>query len=265
MDFTRHRGTHRLEVSDVQQRVFQLLRVEPVNEHLSDRELRVAMAELLNRGVGLDAPQGPGEGYRQILSLYGGTLLKLAGAKVEAIDHEVQSRDEARLESLVRAVLARLAQASEAGEPGSGGAAASSHTGSAVAEAKAVPVASFANVASPFYKRNANGARQASSGTDSPAFAYLRERLTDDVLRFVRTLPEDVAPPEAVDAPHAQDPRRAMALQMADSSDTVIELVDGVQLRVAPGAAPALKSASSRAALIRALASALQREWGEAE
>lgn len=263
MDFTRHRGTHRLDVSDVQARVFDLLRAESVTQRASDRELRVAMAELLNRGVGIEAPQGPGEGYRQILSLYGGTLLKLAGAGVDAIESEVKSRDEARLELLVRAVLSRLAQASEAGEPGvrDDG----SHAGSAVAESQAVPVASFAKLASPFYKRNSSGSRQAVSGVESPAFAYVRERLTPDVLRYVRTLPDDLEPPVAQDATRAQESRPAMALQVGEGDRTVLELADGVTLHVTSAAAGTLRSASSRAALIRALASALQGAWGEAE
>ena len=89
MDVIRLRGTHRLDPAELQTHVFRLLRDEPALVAQDERALRVAMAVLLNQGVGLRATSGAGEGYRQILSLYACALLKLAGAGLEAVESEV--------------------------------------------------------------------------------------------------------------------------------------------------------------------------------
>ena len=238
MDVIRLRGTHRLDPAELQTHVFRLLRDEPALASYDERALRVAMAVLLNQGVGLRATPGAGEGYRQILSLYAGALLKLAGAGLEAIESEVERRDEARLEVLIRSVLSRLAQAAEA-------------------ESQAVPVASFANIASPFYRRR-GGADEAPT-PESPALAFLRERLTSERLSMVRGPAATTPPARRLNVGRLDnDSRSAVAVRPAPSQGAVrLELADGVTLTLTDEAVIRHRPAAARAALIRSLAAAL--------
>jgi hypothetical protein len=257
MDVIRLRGTHRLDPAELQTHVFRLLRDEPALASYDERALRVAMAVLLNQGVGLRATPGAGEGYRQILSLYAGALLKLAGAGLEAIESEVERRDEARLEVLIRSVLSRLAQAAEAGSPDAQSDAIQSRAGSAEAESQAVPVASFANIASPFYRRR-GGADEAPT-PESPALAFLRERLTSERLSMVRGPAATTPPARRLNVGRLDnDSRSAVAVRPAPSQGAVrLELADGVTLTLTDEAVIRHRPAAARAALIRSLAAAL--------
>lgn len=256
MDVIRLRGTHRLDPAELQTHVFRLLRDEPALVAQDERALRVAMAVLLNQGVGLRATPGAGEGYRQILSLYAGALLKLAGAGLEAIESEVERRDEARLEVLIRSVLSRLAQAAEAGSPDAQSVAIQSRAGSADAESQAVPVASFANIASPFYRRR--GGTEAAATPESPALAYLHERLTSERLALVRS-PTTTTPSRSVGLGRLESASRpAVSVRPAPSTASVrLELAEGVVVTMTDDAVVRHRPAAARAALIRSLAAAL--------
>lgn len=269
MDVTRFRGAHRFEPGELQTHVLHLLQHEAALRGVSDRELRVSTAQLLNLGIGMRPTTGPGEGYRQVLALFGATLLKYAGAKEPAIEAEVGSRDQSRLEGLVRAVRTRLAQLAEQGEPG--GAAPSAdvfeHTPT---EAAPAPVVSVAGMASPFLESTGPSA---TPTTDNPALAFVKARITPEVLTFVNTAPPmdgqlQVSPdPRLATGDHVVPPavRRAQAVDVSDNQSVEITPAPGVVVRMTPSAVLRYRDPAQRAALIRTLALELEQIILEAQ
>lgn len=267
MDVTSFRGTHRLEPAELQKGVLQLLQHEDSLRGVAEQDLRVSTATLLNMGIGLRPTPGPGEGYRQVLALYAATLLKYAGATESAIDAEVGSRDQARLEGLVQAVRTRLAQLAELGEPGS------AVTNADVfermpTEAEPSKTVSVAGMASPFF---APETASVQAVEDNPALAFVKALLTPEVMSLVNQAPPmdgqmQVRPGHRITAEEHAVPsatRRAQAVSMAEPVE--LEVAPGVLVKLSAEALVRYQDPAHRAALIRALALEFDRVIQEAQ
>ena len=116
--FSRFRGTHRLASSEAARIVLQILRETPETRQHDRQKLADYVREVEDSGVGDPTELDPaGGGYRQVLAVLTGVLLKLAGANTEAIRQAVAGRTGKDLERLISAILARMGQMEEQGEP----------------------------------------------------------------------------------------------------------------------------------------------------
>ena len=208
-DYTRYQGTHRLAADELTRITLALLREMPATRPHADDVLREALADLIAQGVGMSAEQGPGDGYRQILAVVSGVLLRLAGANVEAVKAEVVSRDATRLEGLVKGIVARLQQMAELGDPReSDDATVPPRPESGPGSPREAPVTSVPGMASPLVPPGATTEDAPNPGNTSdeasPPMRYLQGLMDDDVIRSIRNFdPDAIVHPlaESVAAP----------------------------------------------------------------
>lgn len=236
--------------------VIEVLRGDPAVSARPERDYLDAIDGLLASGVGT-APML--NAYGQGLTLLAGTLLRLAGANVDAIRVEVTQRDEAGLEALIHAITARL-RAAAGGTP----VAVQPPPVSAVRTPNpdlrppvAVEVASSPDLARHGQRVAAReaatvagndsllGAAAGAARSDNLPLTYLRGLMTDDLARAIRGLDAQASAARSEGA--------------AVEGVLVVTIAPGVTLSLRTDVASTLDSGGARQDLARLVEQALER------
>lgn len=256
--YSRFRGTHRLASAEAARIVMQILRETPETRRHDRDALAALVQEVEASGVGAPSKEDPnGGGYRQVLAVLTGVLLRLAGANDDAVRGAVVGRDGGDLERLVQAILARMGQLAEQGEP--------------VRRLEASVGAELSSVVGV----TSDGLRQfgalAEEDEDLPneALAYLEELADERVRRIARNVGRPNPPSRAVDIVEILDSASASGVRERGDAETknedalaamtTLAIAEGVALRISADALESARAAGARAELIRAFASTLER------
>lgn len=114
LNLERFRGGDRLDAGSLRGAVIDVMRGDVALSSRSEREFLDAVDALLAVGIGMSPVLSS---YGQGLTLLAGTLLRIAGANVEAIRTEVAQRDDHALAALISALVTRLRGAARPAEP----------------------------------------------------------------------------------------------------------------------------------------------------
>lgn len=237
----------------------QILRETPETRRHDRDALAALVQEVEASGVGKPSQDDPnGGGYRQVLAVLTGVLLRLAGANDEAVRGAVVGRDGSGLERLVQAILARMGQLAEQGEP-----------------VRRLEASVGAELSAVVGVTN-DGLRQfgpdADEDADLPneALAYLEELADERVRRIARNVGRPNPPSTAADLAEILDSASASGVRErgaeaeTKNSDalaamTTLAIADGVGLQISADALERVRDAGARAELIRSFASTLER------
>ena len=266
--FSRFRGTQRLAASEASKLVLQILRESPETRSHDRDALAALVSRVAESGLAAPGAEDPaGDGYRQVLALLAGVLLRLAGASDTAIRNTLNGTRAAQLESLVDAILKRMAQLAERGEP--------------VARLEASPGPEPApgpdtsdSPASMVGLRMPDPSE--SQAVENPAMEYLRGKLDDTLRRVVRNVSrpnhsgsdsgggdptEQIAAPEHDVFEGSGRPTVATPAHGHDAAPAAhrLEIARGVTVQIDANRLERYREPSQRAELIRAFAVAFER------
>lgn len=255
-ELQRFRGTERRSGQELRSVMRTLLRADATTRSRGEAVVYEAVDALLGEGIPFTPEFSAYSGYAQVVGLYAGTLLKLAGASLAAIRAELLRRDEAALEALVPVLQHRLrpnesledfAPANEMPAPGA-------PTRSAVTSAVEISIPTPRDAPPPVVQSAAVSAVGAQAGGPHD---YLRGLITEDIGKLIRAWRGATARPATVAVPAGP----ALAAAEIDAC-LRIELADGIALELRGSQMAALGDRGRRAEVLRQLAAQLDRFYG---
>lgn len=252
----RFRGGDRMDAGTLRGAVIEVLRGDAAVAARPERDYLDAIDALLASGVGTSPVL---TAYGQGLTLLAGTLLRLAGANMDAIRVEVTQRDEPGLEALIHAITARLRAAAGGSAVAAQPPPVSAHRTptSDVRPPVAMDVASSPDLARHGQRVSAReaatvagndsllGAAEGSARSDNLPLTYLRGLMSDDLAQAIRGL----------DAQASAARNEGAAVE----GWLLVTIAPGVTISLRTDVAATMDSASARQDIARLVDQAMER------